>query len=113
VIELGGLDPDIPKDVPVKEIEGVDDETLRENLSEALEAGTPPGQESAPNPDELRGSVTMEEIEQIYGVDGQELFRKAGWPADGDKAAKLKDLAEEHGKEVGEIREALKELLSQ
>lgn len=113
VIELGGLDPDIPKDVPVKEIEGVDDEALRENLSETLEAGTPPGQGSAPNPDELRGSVTMEEIEQIYGIDGQELFRKAGWPADGDKAAKLKDLAEEHGKEVGEIREALKELLSQ
>jgi polyferredoxin len=112
VIELGGLDPDIPKNVPVKEIEGVDDEAFRERLSEALETESQPGQGGAPNPDELRGSVTMAEIEQTYDIDGEELFREAGWPADGDRTVKLKDLAEEYGKEVSEIREALKKLLA-
>jgi hypothetical protein len=54
----------------------------------------------------------MAEIEQTYDIDGEELFREAGWPADGDRTVKLKDLAEEYGKEVSEIREALKKLLA-
>lgn len=112
VIELGGLDPDIPRDVPVKNIEGVDDEALRERLAEALETESPLEQRGEPNPDELRGSVTMAEIEQMYGIDGEELFMAAGWPADSDRTVKLKDLAEEYGKEVSEIRAALKELLA-
>ncbi len=112
VITVGGLDPGTARDVPVKDIEGVDGEALRERLAEALETESPPGQGGALNPDELRGTVTMAEIEQIYGIDGEELFREAGWPADGDRTVKLKDLAGEYGKEVSEIREALKRLLA-
>ncbi len=114
VIKLGKLPQDIPLDVPVKNIEGVNDELLKENLKEGL--GTrPPSETSQPSqilpPDEIKGSMTMSEIAATYGLDGEKIFEKAGWPSGSDQALPIKTIAQELGKEVQEIRNAIKDLL--
>ena len=114
VIKLGKLPQDIPLDIPVKNIEGVDDELLKENLKEGLETRQP-SETSQPSqilpPDEIKGSMTMSEIAAIYGLDGKKIFEKAGWPAGSDQALPIKTIAQELGKEVQEIRNSIKDLL--
>ncbi len=114
VVEMGKLPQDIPLDVPVKNVEGVDDEVLKENLKEGL--GTRPSSEtSQPShilpPDEIKGSMTMNEIATTYGVDGKKVFEKAGWPVESDPEISIKTVAHELGKEVQEIRNSIKDLL--
>jgi len=112
VLEITGLPPDTPLDKPIKEI--TDDEAFRDALRKwfGKEKGTsgtePPGK--LPNPDEIRGSMTMEEVASTYGVDGRGVFEKAGWPPDSPVDRPLKEIAGTLGREVSEIREAVKAL---
>jgi hypothetical protein len=63
------------------------------------------------NPDEIKGSMTMEEVASTYGVEGSAVFEKAGWPSDLPLDKPLKEIATDLGKEVSEIREAVKALV--
>lgn len=119
VIEYGELPEDIAVDVPVKEIESVDDEELKEKIREKLLPGTSTEEKEAvtpseaPHPDEIKGSMTMEQVSMTYGVDGKEVFERAGWPVESDPSKTLKTLAGETGREVQEIRDALKEIMNE
>jgi len=112
ILEITGLPADTTLDRPIKEI--TDDEAFREALRKWFEkekraSGTePPGK--LPNPDEIRGSMTMAEVASTYGVDGRGVFEKAGWPADSPTDKPLKEIAGALGREVSEIREAVKAL---
>lgn len=113
VLEVTGLPPDTPLDRPIKEI--TDDEAFREALEAWFSVNKPAGPVEKTGtplpPDEIKGSMTMEQVSSAYGVDGHAVFEKAGWPKDLPMDKPLKDLAAELGKDVSEIREAVKTLL--
>ena len=115
VLQLGELDPALPLDIPVKEIDGVDDEELREKLAESLESAETfaAAGKDLPSPQEIRGSMTMEEIAGVYGLDGKQVFLEAGWPEDSDQTASLKDLAAPLGMEVSTVRDAVEKMLDE
>lgn len=120
VIHMGKLPEDIAVDIPIKEIAGVDDEVMKENLREGLGgtssiaglSGTP-NQSALPSPDEIRGSMTMKEIAETYGLDGKKIFEKAGWPSSSDQETTVKVLAQSLELEVQTLRDAVKELLKE
>ncbi len=108
IIEAASLPEDFPRDVPLKKIEGVDDEALIEEILKktgAKATGTAP-----PNPEEIKASMTIREISALWGLDPWEILEAAGWPADVSLDATLKTLSEELGRSVTEIREAVKKL---
>jgi len=113
VLEITGLPADTPLDRPIKEI--TDDEAFREALAEwfSAEKESPAGEKpmEVPNPDEIKGSMTMEQVASTYGLDAAAVFAKAGWPGELPADKPLKEIATELGREVSEIREAVKELL--
>jgi NapH/MauN family ferredoxin-type protein len=113
VLEITGLPADTPLDKPIKEI--TDDEAFREALAEWFAAEKESPAETKPlevsNPDEIKGSMTMEQVASTYGLDAAAVFAKAGWPSELPADKPLKEIATELGKEVSEIREAVKELI--
>jgi Polyferredoxin len=113
VLEITGLPADTPRDKPIKEI--TDDEAFREALAEwfAAEKGSPAETKptGAPNPDEIKGSMTMEQVASTYGLDAASVFEKAGWPRELPVDKPLKEIAAELGKDVSGIREAVKGLI--
>jgi len=113
VLEVTGLPPDTPLDRPIKEI--TDDEAFRETLAEwfAAEKDSPAETKpmEVPNPDEIKGSMTMEQVASTWGLDAAAVFEKAGWPGELPADKPLKEIATELGKDVSEIREAVKELI--
>lgn len=119
VIKYGELPEDTALDIPVKEIEGVNDEELKEMIRVNLLSGTSTEEKEVtiPSqvtpPDEIKGSMTMEQVSLTYGIDGKAVFERAGWPSESDPAKTLKTLAQEMGREVQEIRDAVKELIKE
>ena len=115
VLEIAKLPPDTPRDVSVKKIDGVNDEVLKEDLKAyfaANPAAAPaPMKEVPANPDELKGSFTLEEVASGYGLDGAEILKEAGWPADTPRSISLKEAGTPLGSEPSDIRTAVKELM--
>ena len=117
ILEIAKLPADTPRDVSIKKIEGVNDEVLKEDIKAYFAAN--PAQAPAPvkevpaNPDELKGSVTLEDVAAGYGLDAAKILEKAGWPADTPKNISLKEAGTPLGREPSDIRTAVKELLNQ
>ena len=115
VLEIAKLPAETPRDVSIKKIEGVNDEILKEDLKTYFAAN--PAQAPAPvkdvpaNPDELKGSFTLDEVAAGYGLDGAEILKEAGWPADTPRSISLKEAGTPLGREPSDIRTAVKELL--
>ncbi|MCL2669446.1 MAG: 4Fe-4S binding protein [Syntrophaceae bacterium] len=105
--EIGGVVESAPTTLPLKQMPGLDDEVFREKIH-AYFAAKPT--DSRLNPAEIRGSMTLVQIGAMYGVAIPELLEKAGWPADLAEDERLRELAQQHGKEVEDIRRAVKEL---
>jgi len=135
LIGLGGLSPDVSRDVPLKRLPGVDDEAFRARVGAALRAeggdgpagasgtpgptapeggegatGTAPEGTSPPDPSEIRGTATLAEVARTYGLDPAAILKEAGWPADADPARPLREIAREAGREVSDLREAVRRL---
>ena len=112
ILTAGSLPDDFPRDVALKKIEGVNDEELLEKIQITLENSmiSAPSSPMSPNPDEIRGSMTMQDISKTWNIEGERVFEAAGWPADTKQDVPLKTLEEELGKSVSDIREAVKEL---
>ncbi len=112
VLAITGLPADTPLDKPIKEI--TDDEAFRETLrawfAARKESPAPVPPPSPVNPEEIKGSMTLRQVAETYGVEERRILEKAGWPLDLPSDRPLKDLAAELGKEVAEIRQAVKEL---
>lgn len=115
VLEIGRLPAGTPLDMPLKKIEGVNDEILKEDIKAYFAAN--PAQAPKPvkavpaNPDELKGSFTLDEVAAGYGLDGAEILREAGWPAGTPGNISIKQAGEPLGREPADIREAVKKLL--
>lgn len=117
VLQVGGLPADSPTDVSLKNMEGVDDEELKERLKEHF-AANPSKANRAPapvpsNPEEIKGSMTLNDVATGYGLDAAAILEKAGWPADTDPAAQLKAAGAAIGRETSDIRTAVKALLAE
>lgn len=114
IIGITGLSADTPLDKPIKEI--TDDEAFRSSLAAwfaARKENTPVSSPSSlPNPEEIKGSMTMGQVAETYKLDGGKIFERAGWPAGLPLDKPLKEIAGDIGKEVSEIRNAVKELLA-
>jgi ferredoxin len=113
-VRAAGLSADVPKDVPIKRIEGVDDEKLKEALRGYL-ASKPARPAASWDPEAIRGTHTLTDVASKYGVDIREVLKRAGWPGDlaSSSNVPLKDLAARVGGEVSQIREAVKAILEE
>lgn len=121
LIEIGQLDEGIPRDKPLKSIEGVDDHIFTDDLKrwfDSDEAKLPSNAMPAPpsNIDELRGSLTLTEIGSIYGIDPSDIVKHLTevdrWSGDIPLDIPIKDIAKPRGEEVQVIREAVKATLA-
>jgi ferredoxin len=107
----GSLPDDFPLDVPLKDIDGVDDEELLARLTSVLEAEKTESPDKTPsNPDEIKASMTIGEISDTYGLKMEEILKEAGWPTDTSPDTSIKTLSDELGKSPNDIREAVKKL---
>ncbi len=120
VLDITQLPATTSRDISVKEIPGVNDEEMREALFRYFEEHSEEVQESLPsvapgaalpNPEEIKGSMTAQEVAALYGLSAQELFKTAGWPEESDPNRPLKDIAREQNAEVSTFRDAVRELL--
>ena len=72
VIAITNLPAGIPRDVSLKNIEGVNDEELRALLEAYLEKQKieiPSSPQTTPqNPEEIKGSLTLSSIAETYGL---------------------------------------------
>ena len=107
VLAIAGLPADTPQDVSMKKIPGLNDDAVQEALR-AHFAASPSGKAQLPsNPDEIRGSVTLEEISRTFDLDPGKILEAAGWPADSPRDRPIKEVGAALGKEVSEIRAAV------
>ncbi|HDQ92938.1 MAG TPA: 4Fe-4S binding protein, partial [Synergistetes bacterium] len=111
LLSAGSLPDDFPRDVPLKDIDGVDDEELLRRLTSVLEAETKEYPENIPsNPDEIKARLTISQIAEAFGLESGDILREAGWPIDSGLNTSIKTLSEELGKSPDDIREAVKKL---
>ncbi len=64
-----------------------------------------------PNPYDIRGSVTLLDLQTTYGLSPEAILKEAGWPQDISYDVPLKELKTQLDKELDEIREAVKRLI--
>lgn len=117
VIEIAELPAEIPRDVSLKNIEGVNDEELRASLEAYFEKQMkqPAVESAAPplNPEEIKGSMTLGDVAKMYDLEAESILKEVGWPLDASPDKPLKELAAEYQMEVSVIREAVKKLLQE
>ena len=99
VIAITNLPAGIPRDVSLKNDEGVNDEELRALLEAYLEkqksrSFVPPNNPSKPGRN--KGSLTLSSIAETYGLAPEKILAEAGWPMDAPKDKPLKELAAEY-----------------
>lgn len=124
VLALAGLPEDTPRDVSMKKLDGVNDEAVKNALvayftsleSREIPQGQTTGQSGStstppPNPDSIRGSMTLLDVGSTFGLDPAAILAEAHWPKESSLERPLKELAAESGKEVQEIRDAVSRLL--
>ena len=115
ILSIGDLPADVDREGPVKKIDGVDDHELTERIGLYLkERGekSPRALKSPPNPDEIRGSLTLEELAALYGLDVAAILEGASWPSDAPHDVPLKELKELYGTELDVVRDAVKKLIA-
>lgn len=113
-MNAAGISPDSPRDVPLKRMEGVDDEAVKAKVGAYLKARETSRDAKAPNPEEIKGSQTLAEVAEIYRLKPEEILETAGWPVEMAKEAEnpLKEMAARVGSEVSAIRAAVRKLKS-
>lgn len=119
LIALGGLPQDTPRDLSMKKIDGFDDHAFTESLARWFEEKRSEKAvftaEKTANPDEIRGSSTLNEIALAYGIGILDIVAELtveGWSGDIQLDRPVKDIAKEREREVQEIRDVVKRLLN-
>ncbi len=111
VLAIARLSPDTPLDVSMKKIPGVNDEAVREALAAHFATASSGGSTGAPakiaNPEEIRGTATLNDVAQAFSLDPSKILETAGWPGDSPRDKPLKEIGASLGKEVSEIRSAV------
>ncbi|MDD2350962.1 MAG: 4Fe-4S binding protein [Synergistaceae bacterium] len=111
VIEASGLPEDTPTDISIKKIPGVNDEELKDALREYMQINSVSVTDRLPNPQEMRGSVTLNEISSEYMVGIKDLISELGLDGNVDLNIPVKDIFKSLGREVQEVREAIQKLM--
>ena len=111
VLRASGLPEDTPVDISIKKIPGVDDEELKESLRAYIEKNHGGESDKLSNPQELRGSVTLNEISAEYKVDIKDLIGELDLDDNVDLNVPVKDLLKPLGREVQELRDAVQKLM--
>ena len=111
VLRASGLPEDTPVDISIKKIPGVDDEELKESLRAYIEKNHGGKSDKLSNPQELRGSVTLNEISAEYKVDIKDLIGELDLDDNVDLNVPVKDLLKPLGREVQELRDAVQKLM--
>lgn len=112
VIEAAGLPENTPTDVSMKKLPGVNDEELKEALRKYMQQSGKEANTSLLNPQEMRGSVSFNQITSEYKLDKKELLLKLGLDENVDMDAPVKDILKPLGREVQEIRDAVQSLMN-
>lgn len=107
VREAAGLPENTPTGVSIKKLPGVNDEELKEALREYLQKNDGGANNSLPNPQEMRGSITINQISAEYMIDIKDLIRELRLDENVDVNVPLKDLLKPMGREVQEVRDAV------
>ena len=66
-----------------------------------------------PNPQEMRGSVTLSQISSEYMVDLKDLISELGLDGNVDLNSPVKDILKPLGREVQEVRDAIQKLMEE
>ena len=111
VLEASGLPEDTPKDISIKKIPGVDDEELKDALREYMQKNIGSVTNRLSNPQEMRGSITFNQISSEYMVDIKDLIRELGLDGNVDLNLQVKDILKPLGREVQEVRDAIQKLM--
>ena len=111
VLEASGLPEDTPKDISIKKIPGVDDEELKDALREYMQKNIGSVTNRLSNPQEMRGSITFNQISSEYMVDIKDLIRELGLDGNVDLYLQVKDILKPLGREVQEVRDAIQKLM--
>lgn len=111
VIEIAGLPENTPTNISIKKLPGVDDEELKEALRGYIQKKEKVTDKGLPNPQEMRGSVSFNEIISEYKLDKKELLSELGLDESIDMDAKVKDILKSLGREAQEVRDAVQSLL--
>ena len=109
VIEAGGLPKDTRTDISIKKLGTVNDEELKEALKNYLKEKKSSAV-SAKDPQEIRGSAVLKEISEEYSLDIKLLLKTLNLPDDTDINTPVKDIMTSVGREVQEVRDAVKKL---
>lgn len=95
---------------------GIDDNKVREAVREIVKgwktapAAAPAASSTPPDPAEIRGTATLLDLKAIWGLEPSAILKEAGWPEDLPYDVPLRDLKTRTGREVEEIRAAVKRL---
>ena len=111
VKEAVGLPDETPTDVSIKKIPGVDDEELKNALREYMQKNSGSVTDRLPNPQEMRGSVTLNEISSEYMVGIKDLISELGLDGNVDLNIPVKDILKPLDREVQEVRDAIQKLM--
>lgn len=124
--EKAKLDKNTPENESMKKL-GINDEKVKEAIKEiamkfSANTASAPEKETAAhreapaslpfiNPSEIKGTATLLELQAAYGLEPSAILKEAGWPEDLSQDVPLSNLRTVTGKEVEDIREAVKKLL--
>ncbi len=111
VMEAADLPENTPTDVSIKKIPGVDDEALKDALREYIQKRVEVTDKILPNPQEMTGSVSFNQISSEYMVDIKELLSALGLDENINIDVPVKDIMKPLGREVQEIRDSVKSLM--
>lgn len=112
IIAVGDLPADIDRDLSLKQVDGVDDEKLKEQIALYLrQKGKNLPASELPNPDEIRGSLTLDEVAALYGLDAAAILKEASWPEEAPRDIPLKELKDRYGTELDVVRDAVRNLI--
>ena len=111
VIEASGLPEDTPADISIKKIPGVDDEELKDSLRKYMQKNSGSVINKLSNPQEMKGSITLNQISSEYMVDIKDLISELGLDGNIDLNLPVKDILKPLDREVQEVRDAIQKLM--
>jgi len=117
IIEALGLPDTTDRSKPLRDIlppSGLDVQAVRDVVREQRGAKTGPAPTREPadgrDPAEIRGLDTLSDVERSYGIAPSRVLEALGLPADTDVSRPLKDILKPQGREVEEVRQAVRSL---
>lgn len=111
-LKASGLPENTPLDTPLKKLPGVDDEKIKDDIRKYLQQENTGGSKNMSNPQEIKGSATFSEISAAFSVPSDKLLKVLNLDPHTDLNVPVKDIMNQLGREVQEIRDVLAALVN-